>query len=247
MPAEPPATGWEFPDPTGAPDDLVAVGADLEPNTLLAAYRHGLFPMPDPGARRRQRVAWFSPNPRGIIPLDGLLVSRSLRRSLRRYEVRRDTCFRAVMEACADPTRPGAWITPPFVDAYTHLHQLGFAHSFEAFDVDGTLVGGLYGVRIERLFAGEAMFHHAVDASKVTLVRLVEWLHVIGCELLDVQWTTPHLESLGAVAIPRDDYLARLRHAVDPDPTVGGDVHDVHDVRRRHDGIGSHDVHTDVG
>lgn len=221
---------------------MIAVGADLEPGTLLAAYRKGLFPMPDPGARRRQRIVWFSPNPRGILPLDGLRVSRSLRRSLRRYDVRRDTCFRAVMEACADPKRPGAWITPAFVDAYSRLHELGFAHSFEAFNDDGDLVGGLYGVRIERFFAGEAMFHHAVDASKVALVRLVEWLREIGCELLDVQWTTPHLESLGAIAIPRDDYLRRLQRAITPIADTGdtpdgpGDADETYD--RQHDEAG---------
>jgi leucyl/phenylalanyl-tRNA---protein transferase len=177
---------------------------------LLAAYRQGLFPMP----YDKRRIAWFSPARRGIIPLDAVQVSRSLRRSMHRYEVRMDTRFRAVMEACADPSRKGGWINRDFVDAYTRLHELGWAHSVETYDDAGRLVGGLYGVRIERLFAGESMFHRATDASKVALVHLVEWLRDAGVELLDVQWTTPHLESLGAVEISRDEYLTRLASAI---------------------------------
>jgi leucyl/phenylalanyl-tRNA--protein transferase len=199
--------------PTNGPideSDIVALGADLEPGTLLAGYRTGLFPMP----YDRRRIAWFSPQRRGIIPLDGLRVSRSLRRSMARYEVRIDTRFREVMEACAAPNRKGGWINRDFVDAYTRLHELGWAHSFESYDDRGTLVGGLYGVRIERFFAGESMFHRATDASKVALVHLVEWLRDTGAELLDVQWQTPHLESLGAIEIPRDEYLTRLAAAI---------------------------------
>ena len=199
--------------PTNAPideSDIVALGADLEPGTLLAAYRQGLFPMP----YDKRRIAWFSPARRGIIPLDAVQVSRSLRRSMRRYEVRMDTRFRAVMEACADPSRKGGWINRDFVDAYTRLHELGWAHSVETYDDAGRLVGGLYGVRIERLFAGESMFHRATDASKVALVHLVEWLRDAGVELLDVQWTTPHLSSLGAVDVPRAKYLELMADAV---------------------------------
>ncbi len=210
VPIEPPPSRWVLPgDPPIDDGGLVAIGADLEPGTLLAAYRAGLFPMPFD----RRRTAWFSPDPRGILPLDGLRVSRSLRRSLGRYEVRFDTRFRAVMEACADPRREGAWITRPFIGAYTTLHEMGWAHSIETYR-DGELVGGLYGVRIAGLFAGESMFSTATDASKVALVRLVEWLDEHGVELLDVQWTTPHLASLGAVAIPRHEYLDRLQRAV---------------------------------
>ena len=210
-PVEPPPSRWAM--PTNAPideSDIVALGADLEPGTLLAAYRQGLFPMP----YDKRRIAWFSPARRGIIPLDGLRVSRSLRRSMRRYEVRMDTRFRAVMEACADPARKGGWINREFVDAYARLHELGWAHSVEVYDDSERLVGGLYGVRIERLFAGESMFHRATDASKVALVYLVEWLRDAGAELLDVQWTTPHLESLGAIDISRDEYLTRLASAI---------------------------------
>jgi leucyl/phenylalanyl-tRNA--protein transferase len=214
-PIEPPPSRWAM--PTNGPideSDIVALGADLEPGTLLAAYRHGLFPMP----YDRRRIAWFSPARRGIIPLDGLRVSRSLRRSTARFEAQMDTRFRDVMEACAAPTRRGGWINRDFVDAYTRLHELGWAHSVEVYDPDGVLVGGLYGVRVERLFAGESMFHHATDASKVALVHLVDWLRDIGGELLDVQWNTPHLESLGAIEIPRDEYLRRLTSAIDGNP-----------------------------
>lgn len=204
-----------MPDPSDAPpgEDLVAIGADLEPGTLLAAYRNGLFPMPVDPRRRRSKMAWFSPDPRGIIPLDGLHVSRSLHRSMRRFDVTIDTRFGDVVRACADPKRPGRWITTPIIDAYTTLFELGWGHSVEVFD-DGELVGGLYGLRIERFFAGEAMFHTATDASKTALVALVEWLNATGAELLDVQWVTDHLASLGAIAVPRPAYLATLRSAI---------------------------------
>ncbi len=214
-PIEPPPSRWAM--PTSGPideSDIVALGADLEPGTLLAAYRQGLFPMP----YDRRRIAWFSPARRGIIPLDGLRVSRSLRRSVGRFDVQMDTRFREVMEACAEPTRKGGWINRDFVDAYTRLHELGWAHSVEIYDAAGELVGGLYGVRVERLFAGESMFHRATDASKVALVHLVDWLADTGGELLDVQWTTPHLESLGAIDVPRDEYLQRLTSAIDGNP-----------------------------
>jgi leucyl/phenylalanyl-tRNA--protein transferase len=213
-PIEPPPSHFAMPDPTDvAPgEDLVAVGADLEPGTLLAAYRSGLFPMPVDPHRRRTKMAWFSPDPRGIIPLDGLHVSRSLRRSMPRFDVRMDTLFTEVVRACGDPSRPGRWITSPIVDAYTTLFDLGWGHSVEVYE-SGELVGGLYGLRIERFFAGEAMFHTTTDASKVALVALVEWLNDTGAELLDVQWVTDHLATLGAVAIPRNEYLARLRSA----------------------------------
>jgi leucyl/phenylalanyl-tRNA--protein transferase len=194
--------------PTNGPVDetgLVAIGADLEPGTLLAAYRGGLFPMP----YRRRQVAWFSPDPRGIIPLDGFHISRSLRRSIRRFEVSIDTAFRDVMKACADPARPGAWINQAFIDAYCQLFDLGWGHSVEVWR-NGELVGGVYGVRIDRFFAGEAMFHRATDASKVALAHLVEYLVADEVELFDVQWTTPHLASLGAIDISRADYLRRL-------------------------------------
>ena len=199
--------------PTNGPiddSDIVAVGADLEPGTLLSAYRQGLFPMPFD----RRRIAWFSPDPRGIIPLDGLHISRSLRKSVRRFDVTMNTRFTEVMRSCGDPSRPGGWINKSFVDAYTRLHELGWAHSFEIHDDRGELVGGLYGVRIAGLFAGESMFHRATDASKVALVHLVDWLNDTKASLLDVQWTTPHLVSLGAIDVARPEYLRLLADAV---------------------------------
>jgi len=213
-PVEPPPTRWRLPDPTDSDKHgLCALGADLEAGTLLAAYRSGLFPMPV----RKRTLGWWSPDPRGIVPLDGLIVHRSLRQSMRRYEVRIDTRFREVMERCGDPNRPHGWITPAFVDAYEHLHQLGWTHSVETY-LDGVLVGGLYGVAIGRFFAGESMFSVARDASKVALVALVDALREQGTVLLDVQWTTPHLTSLGAIDVPRTEYLAMLADAIEPGP-----------------------------
>lgn len=195
----------------GPRDDsaLVAIGADLEPGTLLAAYRNGLFPMPVP----RKRIGWFSPDPRGILPIDGLRITRSLRRSAKEYEVSFNSAFSEVVAHCGDPKRPGGWIDHSILDAYTTLHHMGWAHSVEVWR-HGTLVGGLYGVRIHGFFAGESMFHLATDASKVALVHLVEWLKGTGASLLDIQWTTDHLQSLGAIDIARSDYLNRLKDAV---------------------------------
>lgn len=215
VPVEPPPSAWAFGDPAGYDplDDLVAVGADLAPGTLLAAYRQGLFPMPSgtPG----DPMYWFCPVRRGVLPLDGLTVSRSLRRSCRDFDVRVDTAFAAVVDACGDPRRPQGWIDEDIRAAYLRLHELGWAHSVEAWR-DGELVGGLYGVAVGGLFAGESMFHTARDASKVALVGLVERLrdeHAAD-RLLDVQWSTPHLASLGVVEVPRATYLDRLRRAV---------------------------------
>ena len=211
-PVEPEQSRWVLPS-EGPTDDsaLVAIGGDLEPGTLLAAYRMGLFPMPVP----RRRIGWFSPDPRGILPLDQLVISRSLRRSLKRYTVSRNEAFTEVVTNCADPRRPSGWIDRSIIDAYTTLHQLGWAHSIEVWD-DDRLVGGLYGVRIHGFFAGESMFHHATDASKVALVHLVDWFHNSHGKLLDVQWTTDHLIRLGAVDIARHDYLQLLKDAVLP-------------------------------
>ncbi len=155
-------------------------------------------------------LAWWSPDPRGILPLDGLRVTRSLRRSCARYRVTFDVDFAAVIDACADPTRPGRWIDDDVRDAYVTLHHAGWAHSVESWADDGTLAGGLYGVAIGGLFAGESMFHHRTDASKAALVALVGALGGNAAAMLDVQWVTPHLASLGAVEIPRSAYLARL-------------------------------------
>ncbi len=216
VPLEPPPSAWSFGDPQGydALDDLVGIGADLEPGTLLAAYRHGLFPMPSghPG----DPMYWFCPVHRGVLPLDGLHVSRSLRRSMRDLEIRVDTAFDEVIAACADPRRPQGWIDRDIRAAYCELHRLGWAHSVEAWQ-DDRLVGGLYGVAIGGLFAGESMFHRVTDASKACLAALVGMLrdeHAAD-RVLDVQWRTDHLASLGVVEIDRAAYLARLRRATE--------------------------------
>jgi leucyl/phenylalanyl-tRNA--protein transferase len=196
--------------------DVICAGGDLEPGTLLAAYRSGLFPMPAPD---EHTMLWWSPYRRGILPLEQLHVSRSLRRSCRRFEVRVDTAFADVVAGCADPRRAGGWITPEIARAYLRLHRLGWAHSVEAWR-DGALAGGVYGVAIGGLFAGESMFSCRTDASKVALVGLVDRLVAAGpaARLLDVQWATPHLQTLGAVEIPRREYLRRLRSALELPP-----------------------------
>ncbi len=216
VPIEPPPSSWMLPDVAAAnrddAEDLVAIGADLAPGTLLAAYRGGLFPMPGDGV---DGLLWWSPLERGVLPLDRLRVSRSLRQACRTMEIRVDTAFCDVVRACADPRREGGWIDDEVASAYATLHELGWAHSVEAWR-DGELVGGLYGVAIGGLFAGESMFHRVRDASKVALVGLVDVLRddLAGRRLLDVQWSTPHLESLGVVTVPRKSYLRRLERAL---------------------------------
>lgn len=207
---EPPPSEWHFPpvdevDETG----LVAAGADLAPGTLLHAYRNGYFPMP---LEKGDVIGWWSPDPRTILEIDRLVVSRSLRRSLRRYDIFVDRDFEAVIRQCADPSRASGWITEQIVEAYCRLHALGWAHSVETW-CDGQLVGGLYGVSIGAFFAGESMFHKATDASKVALVALVDHLRDLPGAMVDVQWQTDHLASLGAREIPRSDYLHRLDEA----------------------------------
>lgn len=217
VPVEPVPTRWRLPEPDDADEhEICGVGADLEPGTLLAAYRSGIFPM---RLGLDGPVAWWSPDPRGVIPLDGMHVSRSLRRSARRFETRLDTAFEEVMRACADPDRPHAWIDESFVAAYVELHRLGWAHSVEVWQ-DDLLVGGLYGVAIGGFFAGESMFHRATDASKVAVLRCVELLRSGDAALFDVQWLTPHLESLGAIEIPRREYVRLVAAATElPGPS----------------------------
>ncbi|MBU3689117.1 MAG: leucyl/phenylalanyl-tRNA--protein transferase [Acidimicrobiales bacterium mtb01] len=204
-----PESAWRFGRVPFGPDDIVAEGADLEASTLVDAYSHGLFPMPI----GRRRLGWFSPQERGIFPLDGFHVSRSLEKSCRRFRVTLDHDFVGVMRGCGDPHRDHGWINEEFVAAYSRLHRLGFAHSIEVWR-DDELVGGVYGVRIRRFFAGESMFHRATDASKVALVALVDLLRAGGFSLFDVQWSTPHLASLGAISVPRPRYLETLSEAV---------------------------------
>jgi leucyl/phenylalanyl-tRNA--protein transferase len=208
---EPPAWHLQAP-PADHPDDLWAVGADLEPGTLLAAYRLGLFPMPVGG-----RLAWFSPARRGVVVPEPFPGSRSLRRARRRYEIRVDTAFSEVVAGCMRPGDPSSWIDAGIANAYGRLHSLGWAHSVEAWDAAG-LAGGLYGVAIGGLFAAESMFHARTDASKAAFLGLVELLRNAGDadrRLLDVQWVTPHLETLGAVEVTRAEYRRRLGPALD--------------------------------
>ncbi len=215
-PEEPPASRWRFPteaaeiSAAAGAGEVVAVGADLEPGTILAAYRAGLFPM----TVGRRVLGWWSPHPRGVLPLDRLQISRSLRKSVDRYQVRVDTAFDEVIDACADRRRRGAWIDRDIKAAYATLHGLGWVHTVEAWDGNGNLAGGLYGVSIGGLFAGESMFHRQTDASKVALVGLIARLRAAGASLLDVQWATDHLRSVGAVEVPRDQYHQLLAVAL---------------------------------
>ena len=206
-PVDLPPSRWDFPPAAAADaDGLVAVGGDLEPATIVGAYRHGLFPMPV-----GRHLAWWSPDPRGVV--ERLHVSRSLRRTRRRFEIRIDSEFAAVVDACAARDRPGGWITPAMRRAYLRLHDLGWAHSVEAWATDGTLAGGVYGVAVGGLFAAESMFHRETDASKAALAALAERLG--DGALLDVQWCTPHLASLGVVEVERPTYLSLLQRALD--------------------------------
>ena len=205
-----------FPDPRTLPgDEPFARGANYEAQVLLDAYRHGIFPWPVD-----DEVYWWSPDPRAIIPLDGLRISRSLRRTIQRgrFECTVDRAFAAVMDACA-AARPGeTWITPEYRRGYQRLHELGAAHSVEVWQ-DGDLVGGLYGVTVGAVFTGESMFHRVTDASKVALVALRDHLVDRGFMLLDAQLPTAHLETMGAVAVPRVQFLDALARLVDASVT----------------------------
>jgi leucyl/phenylalanyl-tRNA---protein transferase len=215
MPIEPPSSPWQLDLSQATPDDdLIGIGADLEPGTVLMAYRTGLFPM-GLGDDGSPPTGWWSPDPRGVLLAGHVKVSRSLRKSLRGFDIRVDTAFGEVMARCADPSREGSWITPEITTAYTRLHELGWAHSVEAWR-DGQLLGGLYGLAIGGLFAGESMFHLATDASKCALVGLSDLVFADGDprRMIDVQWATAHLTSLGISEIPRDEYLARLQRSL---------------------------------
>ncbi|MEK7328823.1 MAG: leucyl/phenylalanyl-tRNA--protein transferase [Chloroflexota bacterium] len=186
----------------------------LTPTLLLIAYSQGIFPM----ANRAGGVDWFDPDPRAILPLDDSFhIPRSLARALKRnpFEIKVDTAFREVMLACAQlaPGREATWIGDEFIEAYSQLHRLGFAHSVESW-FDGKLVGGLYGVSLGGLFAGESMFSRVKDASKVALAHLTNRLRAGGFVLHDVQMMTPHLQRFGAILIPREEYKARLAGAL---------------------------------
>jgi leucyl/phenylalanyl-tRNA--protein transferase len=182
----------------------------LPPSLLITAYASGWFPMSTDGA-----IRWYSPDPRGILPLDGIHIPRRLARVARqgKFRIAIDTAFGEVIRACAAEDRdlidPGTWIDDEIIESYTLLHDQGVAHSVEAW-IDDQLVGGLYGVALRGAFFGESMFHRVTDASKVALIALVERLQARGYVLLDTQWVTPHLEQFGAIEIPRDDYLRLL-------------------------------------
>jgi leucyl/phenylalanyl-tRNA--protein transferase len=206
-----------FPPVTAAladPNGLLAASGELSAVRLIDAYRHGIFPWFSPG----QPVLWWSPDPRMVLMPHELKVSHSLRKALRKrdYEVRADTCFRAVMEACAEP-RPeqgGTWISAGMIAAYCALHEQGLAHSIETW-IDGELAGGLYGVALGRMFYGESMFTHAADASKIALVHLVRQIEHWHFGMIDCQLHTRHLASLGAREIPRADFMRKLQELVD--------------------------------
>lgn len=213
MPVEPEAPRWALPDLHDLPEgrELVALGADLSPGMLLAGYRSGLFAMPD-----GRELGWWSPDPRGVLLPAQVHVSRSLRRSLSRFEVSIDGSFAGVVAECADLRRPHGWISPGYMASYSELHRLGWAHSIEVWDADGRLAGGLFGVEVGGLFAAESKFHVSTDASKVALVALAEVLSADGDprRVIDVQWCTAHLASLGAVEVPRPVYLRALPGAL---------------------------------
>lgn len=223
-PRLPDPTRWHFDlSRVGAGEDLVGVGADLAPGTLLQAYASGVFPM-GLGECGSEPVGWWSPDPRGILRPGQMRVSRSLAQSCRRFEVRIDTAFAEVVRECAAPDRTGAWITPTIAQAYQRLFDLGWAHSFETWAGD-RLVGGLYGVAIGGLFAGESMFHRERDASKVALVALHDLMSDVPGRLIDVQWRTDHLATLGITEVPRTEYLSLLASALRlplPDALAGG-------------------------
>lgn len=209
--------------PLTEPNGLLAAGGELSSTRLIDAYSHGIFPWFSPG----QPVLWWSPDPRMVLFPDELKVSRSLVKVLRNrdYEVRADTCFRAVMQACAEPrpAQDGTWITQEMIDAYCALHEQGVAHSVETW-IDGELAGGLYGVALGRMFFGESMFTRAADASKIALVHLSRQLKRWHFGMIDCQVHTSHLGSFGARQIPRADFMQKLRELVncDGDPDSKG-------------------------
>lgn len=200
-----------FPDPEEAePEGLIAIGGDLRAERLLEAYCSGIFPWYNEG----EPILWWSLDPRMVLPVADFHPKKSLERVVRsgKFEVRIDTCFEEVMRRCGSTVREGqngTWVTEDMVQAYVHLHHLGFAHSFETF-LDGKLVGGLYGESIGDWFFGESMFHDVTDASKVAFCRMVDYCRMHGLRMIDAQQETPHLFSLGARPIPRKDYLQQI-------------------------------------
>ncbi len=222
-PIEPPKVAISFPDVrrTGR-REVVAIGADFRPHTILEAYRRGIFPWPHTTPTGDAMVLWFSPNPRAIFPLDGEPDwSRSLRRTLRRhpYTITIDEAFEETIRSCGETrAEAGTWIVPDLVEGYVTLHRLGWAHSLEVWDTRPSgprrLVGGIYGMAIDGVFAGESMFHRETDCSKIAFASLVDRLRRGGFCLFDVQVQNRHLASLGCVEIPRERYLQLLADAL---------------------------------
>lgn len=210
-----PASTW--PD-----QDLIALSGEFDADLVVEAYCAGVFPMPLPESGWPDAMGWWSPVDRGILPIDDLRVTRSLRQSSRHYTLTADAAFDDVIARCGDPRRPSGWIDARIIEVYTELHRLGVVHSVEAWTPAGDLAGGLYGVSLGGLFAGESMFHDPAlgrDASKVALLGLARVLgDGLEGRLLDVQWVTPHLASLGAVEVERVDYLRLLSEALDVPP-----------------------------
>jgi leucyl/phenylalanyl-tRNA---protein transferase len=224
MPVDPGPCKWSLPDPAKAipGEELLAVGADLAPATMLYGYRHGLFPMDVQIKQSKTALGWWSPNPRGILRPTDFHSSRSMLRASRRFEVTVDTTFDEVVARCADPSRPHGWISADFRAAYRRLYELGWAHSIEVWlpsTPGGTreLVGGLFGVEIGGFFAAESKFHTQTDASKVA-VKALAYRQAAAPEpadrIVDVQWRTDHLATLGAIGVDRDAYLPRLARAI---------------------------------
>lgn len=213
-----PPCPYEFPDPRTArtPETIVAHGGDFMPATVLAAYRMGLFPWP----HEEVEYVWFSPEPRAILPIDGIHISRRLARTIRSgcFRVTVDVAFETVMEACAVRPDDGTWITPALIEGYVGLNRAGYAHSIEVWEeATGELAGGLYGVAAGAMFGAESMFHQVRDASKVAMVALVQLARQLGIELIDVQVVTDHTRRMGVVEIPRREYLRRLDAALERD------------------------------
>lgn len=205
------------------PNGLLAVGGDLSPQRLVKAYRSGIFPW----FNDEDPILWWSPDPRMVLFPNELSISRSLHKLLKKhqYEIRTDTSFREVMQACAEPRKAqsGTWITNEMVEAYTTLHHMGVAHSVETW-MDDLLVGGLYGIALGRMFYGESMFSRVSDASKIAFVHLVKQLEIWGFGMIDCQMKTRHLASLGAQEIPREEFALRLGRLIDA-PSQSGIWH----------------------
>ena len=219
MPTPLEASVWDFPTLEQMPqDDLVILGADLKPETVIDSYQHGIFPMHIEVANKRQ-IGWWSPQQRGILPLNKINISKSLQKSMKKFHVSFDQAFDQVIDGCGDDKRPQGWINKEIKIAYKKLFELGYVHSVEVWNKKDELVGGLYGVEVQGLFAGESMFHKETDASKTAMVYLVKKLKDAGGKrLFDVQWQTSHLKSMGVIKIPRSKYLSLLPEVMKTKP-----------------------------